>query len=291
MTSQANQVDTVRGRVQSIRELTSLPAVACRLLELLSDEDVALKELCSVIEQDPGLTARIVGIANSAYFARVRAVAGVEEATRVLGLNMVQGLAIGIALAQPFDVRRCPEFAVDRYWYRALRAAALAARLGPLTDLDDEQRRFLYLAGLVHNIGQLALVHALPGEMSDVFRQWVETPEPGLCRLERDLLGIDEIEAGAILALRWHLPDPVAAVIAHRRQPGEAGDFAALTEVVAWCGELAQIMYDDPDCDCLLQIGTRPAALTAGEDRVASVIDKLREQDDASRTLARSLVG
>ena len=291
MAQQANQIDAVRGRLQSIRELSSLPAVACRLLELLSDEDVALRELCGVIEQDPGLTARIVGIANSAYFARVREVASVEEATKVLGLNMVQGLAIGIALAQPFDVRRCPEFAVDRYWYRALRAAALAARLGPLTNLDDEQRRFLFLAGLVHNIGQLAMVHALPAEMSDVFRQWVETPEPGLCRLERDLLGIDEIEAGTIVALRWHLPKPVAAVIAHRQQPAEAGELAPLTEVVAWCGELAQIMFDDPECDCLLQIGTRPGALAAGEDRLAATIDKLREQDEASRTLARSLAG
>ena len=82
-----------------LEHLPPLTPVATRLLAVTSDPDLAINELAAIIEQDPPLTARILGLANSAFFGQVNPIFKVEHAIiRVLGLNMVRSLALSIAL-------------------------------------------------------------------------------------------------------------------------------------------------------------------------------------------------
>ncbi|MCU7810600.1 MAG: HDOD domain-containing protein, partial [Candidatus Thiodiazotropha sp. (ex Notomyrtea botanica)] len=84
---------TATHKVLKLKHLPPLSSTATRLLELLADEDLSLELLSNVISQDPGISARILGVANSAYFGQTSPIHSVEEAViRVLGLNMVRSL-------------------------------------------------------------------------------------------------------------------------------------------------------------------------------------------------------
>jgi len=149
-----NTAKAAHSTIQSLQQLPPLSAVATRLLEEATREDADLHRLARLIEQDPGLAARIIGIANSAYFQRHNDVCTVADAIiRVLGLNLVRSLAIGIALSQPFDASRCPEFDVGRYWYQAMTTATLASRLAPHLRVEHSQLECLFLAGLLQTLG------------------------------------------------------------------------------------------------------------------------------------------
>ncbi|MBI5462499.1 MAG: HDOD domain-containing protein, partial [Gammaproteobacteria bacterium] len=250
-------------RVQDILLLPPLPVVACKLLGLVGREDCDIEALASLIEQDPGLTARIVGIANSAYFARRTPICSVSEAiVRVLGLNLVRGIAIGIALSKPFDADACPSFQLDRYWYRAVQAAHLAGALAPLARLGDTERDCLFLCGLLHNLGQIVLVHAFPDRMNRVFQLWAEQPAQGLLSLQMRHIAMTEIEAGSLIAQRWQLPAHVADAIEFRHDPLRAGGATPMVQLIAYCAEYASALYDDPAAP-LPSLGSIGSALTA----------------------------
>lgn len=277
-------------RVQELLLLPPLPAVALKLLQLLGREDCDVQELAQMIEQDPGLAARIVGIANSAYFARPTPVCSVADAiVHVLGLNLVRGIAIGIALSKPFDASACPDFQLDRYWYRAMGSAALAVHLAPLAHLPETAHNCLFLCGLLHNLGQLVLVHAFPDRMSQVFRAWAREPERELVTLEAQYLAITETEAGALIARRWQLPNGVTDVIEFRRDPTRAGAAQPLVELTAYCARYADELYDDPQAEPPPQQDAGDAVADAGAEAFARAVQRLRMQDAQLRAVANSL--
>lgn len=282
--------DPHHSRLQEILHLPPLPAVAYELLKEMSHEEVDIGRLTGLIERDPGLAARIVGIANSAYFARQREIHRVEDAiTRVLGLNLVRGLAIGIALSKPFDVSACPEFELGRYWYRAFVTAQLSNAVGPHLDLEPDLRECLFLAGLVHNLGQLVLVHAFPSRMADVFRQKQADPQQSLLALESQVLAMTEMQAGTVIGKRWKLPRCVTHTIQYRHEPNLAGRYELAVQAVAVCSRSAEALYEDPDSVCLqpADFGDRPSALT--QDILDDILRKTRNSDEQYRALADSI--
>ena len=290
MTDTPSESSSPHTRVQDILLLPPLPAIACKLLGLVGREDCDIAALASLIEQDPGLAARIIGIANSAYFARRTPICSVAEAiVRVLGLNLVRGIAIGIALSKPFDASACPAFQLDRYWYRAIQTANLASYLAPLARLGDTERDCLFICGLLHNLGQIVLVHAFPDRMNRVFQLWAEQPALGLRNLQTQHVAMTEIEAGTIIAHRWQLPANVADVIEFRHDPLRAGAAKPLVQLIVYCATYASALYDDPatPLPSLEAIGT---ALTGIDpERMEKALRQIFAQDAQTRALAQSL--
>lgn len=207
-----------------------MPATAARLLALASDPDVDLGQLAATIEDDPALTAKVLGVANSAYYAPRQPVLTVKQAIiQVLGLRMVCNLSFGIALNGAFSSAGCPRFDATRYWVTALGTAELAGGLARAATLEDKpDPDIAYLTGLLHNLGELLLVHLWPTEMDRVLAESVKQPERSVVELERELLGIDRWKAGEMLTRHWELPAVVSETIAYFGEPLEAMQRPAL---------------------------------------------------------------
>lgn len=208
-------------QILKLQHLPPLSATATRLLTLLSEEDLALNKLAEVINQDPGLAARILGLANSAYFGQQNPVLKVEDAIiRVLGLNMVKSLSFSIAVSGAFDISGCHHFDLKRYWRDSLYLATLARQLSLKSTMDDRSDPdAVYLAGLLLNIGVLVLVHVFPELYSKVIQiSRQQGSDADIIALENEHIGINHCEAGAWLADRWHLPSLIVAVISQMSQ-------------------------------------------------------------------------
>ena len=205
----------------AVDAIPPLPATAAKLLAMTADSDVEIDDLVAVIEPDPPLNARLIGIANSAFYGSRAPVMGLREAIiRVLGLNMVRNIALGMALTGGFSAAACPRFHVHGYWACALGTADLCsglARAAALPGVPDPDTA--YLVGLLHNLGELLLVHLRPGEMDEVYRRAAAEPEQPLEQIEMELIGLDHWAAGAFLARHWELPTIVGDTIAHLGDP------------------------------------------------------------------------
>ncbi len=221
-------------RVQQLKQLPALSTTVTQLLAMLSDEGLEIVDLAKVIEQDPALTARIIGLANAAYFAQPRPITSVTEAIiRVLGLQMVKTLALSIALCGAFNTSRCPGFRLDEFWLRAFGSAQLARKL--VLRMDVEHRPDpdeIYLTALLLDIGVLVLVHEFPQEYAHVLAHIEREPSLDMERLELDYLGITSRQAGEWLTDRWHLPQFVTSAIALRNIPDDDNPRPLATQVI-----------------------------------------------------------
>jgi len=89
-------------------------------------DELPQKRLADIIDRCPSLAARLVGLANSAYFRRTSSIRGVSEAIYVIGFRTVRSLATATALQEPFSNNRCPSFQPGRFWLHAVLTAHIA---------------------------------------------------------------------------------------------------------------------------------------------------------------------
>jgi HD-like signal output (HDOD) protein len=119
--------------------------------------------------------------------------------------------------------------------------AVLAGLLGQYVKIDGRfNKQHLYLCGLLHNIGILMLVHAVPDEMSRVFTALRSDEKKGLTAWEQELLGTDHHLAGGWLTRKWQLPTEVVAVIEHHHDLTFRSQHWELPLFIGYCKEWAK---------------------------------------------------
>jgi HD-like signal output (HDOD) protein len=242
-----DQTTRVGLKVRELSELPPLSPVAHQLIGLLADDRVSATALARTIELDPGLTARLVGLARSAFFGYGGDVYTVRDAiVRVLGLETVKSLALTLAMTRQF--RFDPKLGVDlpRYWAASLLAASVARRLSPrVTAAGAPAPDVAYLCGLLHDLGLLVLTHVFADDFARV-RQATEDPldDEALLQAERDLIGVDHHFLGGLLADRWHLPPEVVVTLAHHHQADYRGRHWVCARLIGLCATAAHHWLD-----------------------------------------------
>lgn len=198
--------------IASVNALPPLPSVALRIVDRLGDEFIDGNEIADIVEQDPGITGKLLGVANSAYFSlREPATEMRDVVNRVLGAEHVRTLAFGLATAQIFDARGCPKFDASEFWKRALLAASFCRRIAALTEsLSEQERGSAFILGLCHRLGLLALAFLKPTELNAVLETRPESRE--LPALLHSAFGESVEELTASLARHWKMPEIITQV-------------------------------------------------------------------------------
>ncbi len=239
-----NDVKQIRQRIHLLKELPPLPVMAQKILSL-SNDNADIAELAWTIEKDPCLSARILGLANAAYFGWPGGVRTMYDAIyKVLGLKMVKNLAVGLILGGLFKAEKCREFSVEQYWFISVATAIMAQNLLPCMSSEFKfNLENIYLDGLLHDLGLPVLVHLFPDEMKLILSGQPDQAGRSLGEKSMDVLGIDACRAGGLLARKWHLPDDIVCVIEHRDDFGYRGDYWPIVLLVGYCARQARALY------------------------------------------------
>lgn len=273
-----------RLEVQGLKDLPPLPLIAERILEVLEDDSLSVETFVGIIEQDPGLSARLLGLANSAFFGLPGRIDTLEAAIiRVLGFDIVKSLALSMAVSSVFDARRCPQFDLERYWAVAMTTAMAACELcKSLPYAGSFSEKHLYLCGLLHNVGLLALVHCCPDEIGQALEIYAGSPEDGLSAAEQRTFGCDHHHAGGWLGRKWHLPSAIVNVIEHHAAVDYRGDNAREVRLIGCAARLAnRWLYgastDEQVAADAAALGIAEAALAAHRARLEKRVDEIRQ--------------
>jgi putative nucleotidyltransferase with HDIG domain len=206
--------DTLRARICSrIDELPTLPVVVPRVLRLMDDEMTGASTVADVVSRDPALTAKILKVANSAYYGFAQRIGSLDQAVPLLGFRMVRSLAlsIGVIHALP-SAHASGRDAQAGIWIHSLAVATAMERIG--TRLRTSGRRdHPFVLGLLHDVGRIVLSEYFPDLFEQTARLAADSPETGLAQAERAVIGVDHGEVGAMLLGRWRFPDSIRNVI------------------------------------------------------------------------------
>lgn len=277
-------IEQTRQEIQQQKELPTLSPNVQRILATCEDHDVSQTALAEVLGESPTIAARILGLANSAFFGQPGGVHSLPHAIAVLGMVTVRSVAAGLALSGVFDTRRCPGFRAERYWVAAVLTATLAQQLTPQVAAGVRPPTdTVYLAGLLHNIGLLALVHLHPGEMDRAFTAYAAAPERTLTLGEqiRYELEIDHYQAGVWLGSKWHFPRDLLLVMEHHYNPAYRGDHWPLVLLEGLAARWANQIVDGYDTlthepEAMTILGLPAPAVADLWQRMSNELDRIR---------------
>lgn len=207
-------------------DLPPFPDIVWKVIDLASDPNTGARSLERVIERDQSLTARVLRLANSAYFQRSRQVKTVREAAALLGNDQIRSLVVTAALKPILGGSPVGK----SLWEHAL-AVALAARLvaASVTEADPEEA---FVAGLLHDVGKSLFDRQHPGTFAKAVRFQQERPDISPLEIERRVMGVTHTEAGAVVAMFWRLPPALAEAILYHHHPELSGAYPRLCAVV-----------------------------------------------------------
>jgi len=212
---------------QRIVQLPSLPQAVLEVMALLGNEEASTADIADRIEHDQALTARTLRIANSAFYGVPGRIGTIRNAIGILGLRTVGTLLTTAAVSAQFSSAKCPEFQFGVFWRHAIATALTARGLAQQLRMDEDTA---FTAGLLHDIGRLALATQFPAETRQVLRCANEADLPML-EAERRVLDIDHLAVGVLIATHWHFPPIVVAAIEHHHAPGP-GSVPSIVDIV-----------------------------------------------------------
>jgi putative nucleotidyltransferase with HDIG domain len=204
----------MRYSVDALQALPALPKIALQILSIKlasdSDDEILLK----LIQKDPAISARIVGLANSPLFGTSRKIMAVSDAAAVLGIKRIKMVALSFAMMSSITRKQAGLLDVTHLWQHSMAVAlamdALSKAMPKEMRPPDEE---IYLAGLLHDIGFLVLQYIDP-ELSNSFHARLAA-EGGdqYMKLEAEMLEVNHCELGALLAEHWNLAQSIVAVL------------------------------------------------------------------------------
>lgn len=198
--------------LEQVQELQPLPAVALRLIAMADDGRFSAENLADTVRVDPALTLRVLRLANSPFFGLPRRITSLREGVVLLGFREVRALALSACVLDPAirDALARAGIDYDTFWINSVVVGYFAQALAVAETLDQDQA---FTAGLVHNIGRLALAQhradELQADATVASKARISIHEVQLARR-----GYTDAEVGATIADSWGFPLPLVEAIA-----------------------------------------------------------------------------
>ncbi len=225
----APALDAVMKRIDDI---STLPQIALRVMQVASDEGVSAADLKAVMENDPALSARVLRCVNSSAYALRTRVTNLQQAISYLGTKQIRNLAMTACVSDMFrkDERIGP-YRRAELW-RHLVSVGIGARLiamrRRIAEFEDA-----FLAGLLHDVGIVLEDQHFHTAFARIVHGLDQTRT--LAAVERDVLGFDHMMLGEKLAASWGFPEAVRGAARHHHAAmsysGESADVVRCVEV------------------------------------------------------------
>lgn len=206
--------------LDDIHHLPSLPELVMELIHTLDNEAAGINQLAAGIAKDQSLAARALRVANSPFYGIQHKVASIHEAIVILGFRAVGSLVMAASVTDFFSLPSHIAFNRVHFWHHGIGVALCARALAQDAGLDAEAA---FTAGLLHDIGVLALLTARPAHYEQVL-EYRSEHDCELIGAEQSVLGFDHARVGAALAQRWRFPTKIARAVALHHCPGRAAD-------------------------------------------------------------------
>ncbi|MCW5937400.1 MAG: HDOD domain-containing protein [Fimbriimonadaceae bacterium] len=223
-------------RMSRSENLPVLPQAASTVLRLADDSDASTREMERAIERDAALTAKILRVANSAYYGSPN-IPTVGRAISFLGLTTVRSLVVSAAMQQMVSGRsKCESFERLGFWRHCLAVATASRIIGKIrSPLKAEE---LYCAGLMHDVGILIMDKFMAHELNTIITRCIELKRP-LHHVAIEVAGFSHCDVGWVLADRWGLSPMIRRAIRFSVDPISDEEYYETTCVVAAADALA----------------------------------------------------
>lgn len=216
--------------VEAVNDLPSLPHIVTRVIELSEDPDSTAADINNVLNQDQGMTAQVLRLANSAFYGFPRRIGTVADATILLGFKTIRSIVMAASVSDILSQEIKGYALANGELWRHSQSSALAARLIG-KKIKYNKLDLAYTGALLHDIGKVILNNS----MIEAYREVIDRVNQGdipFIEAENLILGFNHAMVGAKVAEKWNLPPELVEAIALHHDPIKAEINRELTSIV-----------------------------------------------------------
>jgi diguanylate cyclase (GGDEF)-like protein len=262
-------LDSLKKKLSLASNFPTPPAIALQIVALAGDPDIEVGKVAVTISRDPGLTAKVLRVANSPLYSKRRKSENLRQALVALGLNAATTLALSFSLVSAYKSGAGAGINYPRYWRRAILGASAARIFGALARVRSPED--IFLAALLQDIAVLGIDRVQP----DFYQVLpAEAAHAGIVAHEMSQLGADHAALGGWLLRQWKLPEALCATVEASHDPGAAGESVGVAaRCVALGAECVDLLLAHPTDLDLQPLSTHAQAwLGIGGDELAQAM-------------------
>ncbi|MBW2486131.1 MAG: HDOD domain-containing protein [Deltaproteobacteria bacterium] len=263
---QANKI------ASAIKSFPGMPGTAVKLLELIDDSAMRVSQIEGILRQDPGLTANVLRLANSAFFGIPSKVGSIRQAVILLGLKRLIQMVIAACVSAIMD-KSVPGYDLPpgELWRHSI-AASVAAE-GLVKVLKVEAAEEIFTAALLHDVGKLVLGDFVKEE----FKQIETAVSQGISfeMAEKIVLGTNHADVGARILTKWLLPPEIVNAVQFHHAPEDSERISSMLDIVHVANFISMMigigigrdgLQHEPSAEVTERLGLQPGHL----EKVAS---------------------
>jgi putative nucleotidyltransferase with HDIG domain len=229
-------------KIEQLPSLPTLPEVASQLIRIINDPDTSARDVSSIVGQDLSLSAKLLRLANSAFYGMPRKINTINTAVVILGFRVVSTLVLSLTVFDIFPQdRKSALFNRRAFWHHSLSCAVMAkfiaSRMQRFVLFDPEEA---FCAALLHDIGKVVMEQYLHEDFHEALKnaRYRRTP---LFETEKSVLGYCHTDVAEWLTRHWDLPEKLRAGIIHHHTPGDSSEDGS---IAALCHYADFLFYD-----------------------------------------------
>ncbi len=261
---------TLEALLQMPNTLPTAPRVVEELISSFMYPNISVDEIARTLSADPVLSAKLLRLANSAYYHVSRSIGTVDDAVRMLGFVSVRTLVISAGLVSGF--KTVPGLDLKRFWRYSMHTAVSAKWIARQANDNPE---LAFTIGMMHGLGQLVMHIGLPEPMLALDAE-VGLYAPQRMAAERAAFGYDYSAVGAVLAERWKFPEIFASTIRDFGDPSTHGGalrMPAIVHLAVWRAQMEEAGLAPAELAATIAaaVAAGDAGALAGEIDIASM--------------------
>lgn len=229
-------------------EICSPPMIYQRLTEAIQHPRTSIKDIARIIAEDPGLTARLLKLANSPLYGNLH-VTSIDRAATLIGTREIRDLVLATSITR--NLPGVPEefFNLDDFWRHSLASGVYARNIAIYLREPGVERFFV--AGILHDVGQLILCAVLPKQFRGIIAASSDSPT-GLPQQEDQTLGFNHARLAGELLRSWKIPDNIAELVSFHHLPSAAPKYSRDATIVHLADLICQAFEYGSDAEPLV---------------------------------------
>lgn len=217
-----------------LQDMPTLPVIAMRVNEVIADPNATSTEIAAILKQDQVLTAKILRLVNSSYYAVPGGVSDVQKALAFLGFNTVAQLVLSLSVFSMFSKFGDDSLTMKDFWMHALAVAVCSEGIAKRWKLAKPEEAFT--CGLLHDIGKLVIYEVDRDRLTFVLKKAREGKK-GFIEVERENDLLSHAYIGEMMATRWGLPQVVRQAIRYHHT-----DVSKMVSLLASAKKVIQVV-------------------------------------------------
>jgi putative nucleotidyltransferase with HDIG domain len=266
-----------------VKAFPAMPSTATKLLALLDDSEASISHIEKVIKYDPGLTANILKLVNSAYFGIPLKVSSVKQAITLLGwkrlIQLVMTLCMSTLMKKPVPGYDLPQGELWRHSIAVSIAAENIVKALKIPDADE-----VFTAALLHDVGKLILGAFIKDDLRNIERMVSKGITFDVA--EHIVLGTDHAEVGAQILKEWSFPEELVSAVCWHHNPESCENYCSLSDIVHIANILGQRIgagrgrdefHSELSLAAVENLGLKPIHLEDIADQTLEGVNKLAD--------------